>query len=406
MPASIQSIQLHPEAPDAQASLAVTVEIAVTGLVFDLDCVLEWCIAGEGSARLTRHLRQDGVDISWLPPGHYRLTFHTPRLPLPPAQYQLVVSLLQQRMGEESGLDRQQTLCPVAGPDADGPGTADGMSAAWDLVAAAGAPAVEQLSWRKGHEDWFFRHFDHAARTIISYMLNNSPLLRKRVLDVGCGDGITDLGVCLRCQPEEMVGIDPFRGFDRLPGIAAENHLPESLWPGQLRFEAADANDIPYPDDHFDVVLSWGSLEHIAGGYDKALLEIRRVLKPGGLFFVHPGLYYSNFGHHLGEFSQEPFFHLTRSPEEVRDIVFNTPPSYMDRSGEFSTPEQYWQWYNELNPITVAGFEQELKDLDFELYRVALRTEDLIEYSHPKLQAYGMQDLATVELYLSAWNRK
>jgi hypothetical protein len=36
---------------------------------------------------------------------------------------------------------------------------------------------------------------------------------------------------------------------------------------------------------------------------------------------------------------------------------------------------------------------------------VALRSSDLVEYT-PELQACSMQDLATVELYLSAWNRK
>ena len=154
------------------------------------------------------------------------------------------------------------------------------------------------------------------------------------------------------------------------------------------------------------MVLSWGSLEHIAGGYDQTLKEIRRVLKNGGLLFAHPGLYYSNFGHHLGEFSDEPFFHLTKTHEELRELVFSTEPRYMDRSGEFASQAQYWQWYNELNPITVAGFEKELKELGFEFYRAALRTEDLIEFHHPALQNYGMQDLATVELYLSAWNRK
>ena len=33
------------------------------------------------------------------------------------------------------------------------------------------------------------------------------------VLDVGCGDGITDLGIALRQQPELLIGADPFRGF-------------------------------------------------------------------------------------------------------------------------------------------------------------------------------------------------
>ncbi|MCB1610101.1 MAG: hypothetical protein KDI71_24340, partial [Xanthomonadales bacterium] len=120
---------------------------------------------------------------------------------------------------------------------------------------------------------------------------------------------------------------------------------------------------------------------------------------------VHPGLYYSNYGHHLGEFCSEPFFHLTMPEAELKELVLNTPPSYIDRAGEFATPAQYWQWYKELNPITVTSFEAELRALDFEFYRAAVRTEELIEYS-PALQRYPIADLATLELYLSCYNRK
>ena len=162
---------------------------------------------------------------------------------------------------------------------------------------------------------------------------------------------------------------------------------------------------MPYADDSFDVVLSWGSLEHIAGGYQKALQEIRRVLRDGGLFFVHPGLYYASFGHHLGEFSAEPHFHLKHPQDEVRRIVFETPPLRIDRSGHVATPAEYWQWYQEFDPITVDGFERELRALDFEPWRVALRTEPILEYT-PELLSYPMQQLATAELYVSCWNRK
>jgi SAM-dependent methyltransferase len=105
-------------------------------------------------------------------------------------------------------------------------------------------------------------------------------------------------------------------------------------------------------------VLSWGSLEHIVGGYARALAEIRRVLKPGGLFFVHPGLFYSDEGSHLGEFPfarAESHMHLKLERDELRRRVLAEAPQYIDRSGEFSSPEQYWQWHTELNPITVAS---------------------------------------------------
>ncbi|MDH3926260.1 MAG: class I SAM-dependent methyltransferase, partial [Xanthomonadales bacterium] len=232
------------------------------------------------------------------------------------------------------------------------------------------------------------------------------PLLKGRILDMGCGDGIIDLGIFLRTQPEELVGIDPFAGFERLPDIIRDHHLPpELLNDPRLQFRADDGNDIPYPDDYFDVVVSWGALEHIAGGYRRALTEIRRVLKSGGLFFVHPGLYYGALGNHLGEFFEDPFIHLKMEQDDLRQAVLNAQPRRMDRAGHVATQAEYWQWYTELNPIEVSAFEQELRQLGFEPWRAAVRTSDVIEYT-PELQKHRIQDLATAELYLSAWNRK
>ena len=77
----------------------------------------------------------------------------------------------------------------------------------------------------------------------------------------------------------------------------------------------------------------------------------------------------------------------------------------LGRGGEEATPEQYWQWYTELNPITVRDFEAELRALDFEPWRVALRTSGVVEYT-PELLDYGFEQLANRELYVSAWNRK
>jgi SAM-dependent methyltransferase len=273
------------------------------------------------------------------------------------------------------------------------------------LAACAGTPAITQLSWTRDHDDWFHRHFDHAARTVSGYMLGDSPLLQGRILDVGCGDGITDLGLALHCEPQRLVGIDPFGAFRNLPQIMAENHIPADALPSCLEFAAEDGNQLPFADDSFDVVISWGSLEHIAGGHAPCLAQIRRVLRDGGLFFAHPGLYYSNYGHHLGEFSSEPFVHLRRSPEDLRQLVLSKEPQRIDRSGHVATSAEYWQWYLELNKITVSGFEQELRALGFEPWRVALRTEPLIEYT-PEILHYPMQDLATLELYSSWWNRK
>ena len=336
--------------------------------------------------------------VGWLPRGRYALHAFLPdALPAGAATYTLA-SAHREALREVPGASRQGGT--MLGAARGGAG-----SITWSIEGIAPAPRLAELSWKKPPTDWMFKHFDHAATTIIGYLLADSPKLRGRILDVGCGDGITDLGIALRTGCEELVGIDPFRGYERLPEILAANGLGVDLVPENLRFMPESGNALPFPDSSFDVLVSWGSVDHIAGGYLKALDEMRRVLKPGGLLFIHPGLYYSNFGHHLGEFSSEPFFHLKKTPEEVERIVMTTPPAYIDRSGEFAKPEQYLQWYRELNPITVPQFERELRERDFQPWRVAIRTEGVIEYT-PEIEKYPMQDLATVELYVSCVNRK
>lgn len=377
-------------------ALWITLEVAAPVLIDpDLRVVLR---DRDGHDLLGFRLR-DHVSPAWLPRGRFAA-----RMPLAPALLAATGSI-QATPGWRAG----NAPCwgePVAvGVDTLGPWAGGDDASGVALRECMGSTPVAGLSWNRTHADWFHKHFEHAARTTASYLLKDHPLLRGRILDVGCGDGITDLGIALYCEPAQLVGIDPFGGFSRLPEVIAENHLPADVVPACLSFASHDANALPYADDSFDVVLSWGSLEHIAGGYQKALHEIRRVLRDGGLFFVHPGLYYASFGHHLGEFSAEPHFHLKHPQDEVRRIVFETPPLRIDRSGHVATPAEYWQWYQELNPITVDGFERELRALDFEPWRVALRTEPILEYT-PELLSYPMQQLATAELYVSCWNRK
>ncbi|HZZ94196.1 MAG TPA: class I SAM-dependent methyltransferase [Usitatibacter sp.] len=342
----------------------------------------------------------EALQVAWLPRGTYRVQAPVPRLL---AERGHLALRLRHRasMAMQTASHVEMPVPASIARAAPSPG-----AVAWQLEPVAPAPALETLSWRKGHEDWFFRHFDHAATTVVSYLLGDHPKLRGRILDVGCGDGITDLGIALRTGCEQLVGIDPFAGFERLPGIVAANNLPADIHDAaNLRFMKEDANFLPFPDDSFDVVLSWGSIEHMAGGYLQALREMKRVLRPDGLLMMHPGLYYSNAGHHLGEFTSEPFFHLKKSREQIRDVVMSTPPRYMDRSGEFATNAQYFQWFTELNPITVTRIEQELRALDFRPWRVALRTEPVIEYT-PEIEDYPIQDLATTELYSSWISRK
>jgi len=371
-------------------------------ILFDIDFQLRIRDVSSGQELYSCHIRQQGIDIAWLPRGSYQVSVKLPDLNKPAGEYSFDLLAWSNANGEAVLHHELTRVAALTDTDSE-----DALNRPdWQIKSLDGKCRISELSWNKQHDDWFFRHFDHAARVVINMMLGDSPQLKGKILDVGCGDGIIDLAVFLRCQPELLVGIDPFKGFERLSEIVTSNHVPaEALDDTRLQFKAADGNEIPYADDYFDVVLSWGSLEHIAGGYKNTLLEIQRVLKPGGLFFVHPGLFYGPVGNHLGEFFDDPFIHLKMPEEELREKVLNTRPELMDRSGDIATPEQYWQWYTELNRITVDDFEAELRAMNFEPWRVALRNNNLVEYT-AELQKFSFTDLATSELYLSVINRK
>src|SRR6185312_10603639 len=70
---------------------------------------------------------------------------------------------------------------------------------------------------------------------------------------------------------------------------------------------------LPFPDDSFDLVVSLETFEHLMNPY-YALLEVHRVLRPGGRFicsvpnprtghpYLYPGLFeYSNFRRFLSQ---------------------------------------------------------------------------------------------------------
>jgi 2-polyprenyl-3-methyl-5-hydroxy-6-metoxy-1,4-benzoquinol methylase len=56
---------------------------------------------------------------------------------------------------------------------------------------------------------WFWDHYVDAAGEVISFLEADAiSLAGKRVGDVGCGDGIIDLGVAHRARPTLLVGFD------------------------------------------------------------------------------------------------------------------------------------------------------------------------------------------------------
>lgn len=102
-------------------------------------------------------------------------------------------------------------------------------------------------------------------------------LAAQRVLEIGCGRGV-GLEILLGLGAAEVVGLDIDPRMIRL----AQNRLAGDG--NRAKIELGDAEAIQAPDASFDSVVDFGILHHVPG-WPKALGEIARVLKPGGMFY-------------------------------------------------------------------------------------------------------------------------
>ena len=99
-----------------------------------------------------------------------------------------------------------------------------------------------------------------------------------RLLDLGCGPGTISVGLAAAVAPGALHGIDMEPSQIEIASAAAKagGH-------GKAVFHVGDATDLPFEDESFDVAHCHALLNH-APDTQAVLAEVKRVLKPGGLF--------------------------------------------------------------------------------------------------------------------------
>lgn len=105
------------------------------------------------------------------------------------------------------------------------------------------------------------------------------------VIDIGCGAGRHAFEAYRRGA--DVVGLD--QHADDVAGVqamfVAMSEAGEAPAGARARAVVGNALDLPYPDGSFDRVIASEILEHIDED-DKAIWELARVVKPGGLVAV------------------------------------------------------------------------------------------------------------------------
>lgn len=108
------------------------------------------------------------------------------------------------------------------------------------------------------------------------------------VLELACGSGQLTFRLAAK--------VGRWEATDFSDRMVAEAQKCASL--PNLTFAVRDATALPYPDNSFDAVLIANAL-HIMPEPEKALSEIHRVLKPGGLLLAPTFVWVGNNGNRL-----------------------------------------------------------------------------------------------------------
>jgi len=109
----------------------------------------------------------------------------------------------------------------------------------------------------------------------------------EQVLDVGCGRGLLLAGAAKRLTTGHATGIDIWSNVDMGGNSEAAtlHNLQLEGIASRCTLVSAGAQEMPFPEDRFDVIVSNLCLHNI---YDRptrlqAIHQISRVLKPGGI---------------------------------------------------------------------------------------------------------------------------
>lgn len=122
-------------------------------------------------------------------------------------------------------------------------------------------------------------------KIVLEYMV---PIAGKKTLEVACGRG--GFALVLASKGAAIFGAD-FSGAAL--NIARQRDIGNEARP--IPFAQADAQQLPYPDESFDIVVSCETIEHLPDP-QQGLREMARVCRTDGLLYLTTPNYFNAMG--------------------------------------------------------------------------------------------------------------
>lgn len=194
-----------------------------------------------------------------------------------------------------------------------------------------------ETAYRTGSDIW-----THIPAKERGEMLTNELSRGALILDVGSGRGL--FAKQLAENGYSVIGID----FE--PNIVKRANEEIKNWnlQGKLRFVEGDALDIPFTDESFDGVYSFGLMENLyKDDWTKYASEIIRVLRPGGFYLnvsmsreTQQFLGFNPKGSDSGDFERYGIHYHFFNKEEVEGIFASQLQLIEQKIESVDTPDQ------------------------------------------------------------------
>ncbi len=161
---------------------------------------------------------------------------------------------------------------------------------------------------------------DHLEKKLLFRHCGN--VLGKRILDVGCGTGQYSLQ--LANMGAHVTGID---ASEDMLAVAKEK-TNKTIVP--IHFHKAYAEELPFEDNSFDIVIAASSLEFVSST-STSMREMNRVLKQGGVAVIGvlnlDSIWIQSLIHQPG-FSNSIYNHASFFTYPILKELFNSIPSF------------------------------------------------------------------------------
>ena len=200
---------------------------------------------------------------------------------------------------------------------------------------------------------------EDALQTQFSDHFDQNSVIKKDVLDFGCGSGNLALAIA-RLGANRVSGVDlNSKAIALAIDAAATGNI-------SVDFRMARRPDaIEFPDNSFDVILCFDVLEHVME-FELIIGEWRRVLRPDGRILIWWSPYFHPYGHHCHSYVPIPWMHVfcnSRIINSVCSKVVNCPeyvPPYWDLDEDGNRRDRFAgsTSFGFLNRLTIARFER------------------------------------------------